>query len=547
MGEDRQVAAGGVLRNARKVLGRLRVPAFPAQRGAQPTRNVPANWFVRRDYSSRDQASYFEDVDPHGGGIVYQPDVYPLAAHLARRFGCERIIDVGCGTAGKLVPLHPEFGIVGIDIGANIEYCRANFSFGRWISHDLEGGKPLQIDDATVAGSLVVCADVVEHLIDPSGLLGVLSDLLESAPVALVSTPERDLARGRYDAGPPANPAHVREWNLDEFRHLLHWGGMRDTFIGLTMNQSQALAKRTILAMAQSADCAVHKAPPNYEVLAVMPAYNEADIIMQTLDHLLSQGIRVHLVDNWSTDATVERAELLAASGPLVIERFPQTGPQDHAHWRELLAHIEHISSASGADWAIHHDADEVRLSPWPQLPLRDGLYRASWEGFNAVDFTVLNFRPVDERWEEGHGGLSEVFGHFEFGTRPGHTLQIKAWRPPQKPVNLVDSGGHSVSFEGRRVYPFNFVTKHYPVRSSFHGRRKVGPERLSRWSAQERASGWHSQYDAWSEARVFQWRAEDLLDFDQDIFWTEYLTERIGRVGLERFSEAPLPGGQTY
>jgi hypothetical protein len=75
----------------------------------------------------------------------------------------------------------------------------------------------------------------------------------------------------------------------------------------------------------------------------------------------------------------------------------------------------------------VHEDCDEVRRSPWTEASLRDGLYIAERMGFTAVDFTVCNFRPLNEHFVSGDDPES-YFRHFEFGSRPGHFLQIKAW-----------------------------------------------------------------------------------------------------------------------
>ncbi len=39
-----------------------------------------------------------------------------------------------------------------------------------------------------------------------------------------------------------------------------------------------------------------------------MDVYNEEDVIASTLEHLIGQGVGVILVDNWSTDRTIEIA-----------------------------------------------------------------------------------------------------------------------------------------------------------------------------------------------------------------------------------------------
>src|SRR5262249_59961993 len=97
-----------------------------------------SRFFIKPGYESRAAAAYFEDSLAVCDGLIHQPDVYPFAAYLARRLGLRHVVDVGCGRAGKLASLHPELEIVGIDVGPNIAWARANHPFGRFIEHDLE-------------------------------------------------------------------------------------------------------------------------------------------------------------------------------------------------------------------------------------------------------------------------------------------------------------------------------------------------------------------------------------------------------------------------
>jgi len=186
-------------------------------------------YFLAPGYRERLEPEYFHD---EGMDAVWQPDVYPEAAALGRVLGATKIVDLGCGDGSKLAALHPEFEIVGIDVGANLERARSEHEVGTWVELDLDSDEPLPLDD--VADALFVCADVLEHLVRPEKTLQRVRDVLERGAAAfVVSTPERDLAEGPGHLGPPRNPAHVREWNTDELRRLLESCGL-DAFYGLT-------------------------------------------------------------------------------------------------------------------------------------------------------------------------------------------------------------------------------------------------------------------------------------------------------------------------
>ena len=502
---------------------------------------------IKEGYRARSSPAYFEDAIADDRRIVHQPDVYPFARHVALGFGCDAILDVGCGHAHKLATLHPELKVTGLDIGPNIAWARAHHRFGRWIEHDLEAPLP-DFPASELGRTAVVCSDVIEHLVDPEPLLTSLARLLDHAPVLVLSTPERDRVRGLDDMGPPANPAHVREWNQRELEELLvDDSRLNVAFLGLTRNNDRDSQKRTLIAV-------VHKngtprpgrsAPPDFSVIAYMTAYNEVDILEASVARLADQGVKVYLIDNWSDDGTYELAS--GRLRPLLagLERFPIEGPSRYYEWHALLSRVEELALVSGASWCIHHDVDEAREPCWRGVSLRDALYTVDEMGFNAVDHTVINFHPIDEGFAPGTR-FDEYFRYWDFGGRPGHFSQIKAWKRQSHPVRLAATGGHEVEFPGRRTFPYKFLLRHYPVRSTEHGRRKIFAERLSRYSPDERRiRGWHSQYDHLGAGTKFLRSAADLHEFDRALFYDEFLVERLSGGSIPRDGTSGGGGGR--
>ncbi|GIK24976.1 MAG: hypothetical protein BroJett006_12220 [Betaproteobacteria bacterium] len=495
------------------------------------------NFFIKAGYVAREKAEYFEDAPESRDKIVHQPDVYALAGYLARKFECTHILDIGCGRAEKLADLYPEFEVVGIDIGPNIDYCKAHYPFGKWHGRDLEQAHADLLPPDMLQKTLLVCSDVIEHLTNPVGLLNTLQHCLVHAPVAIVTTPERDLVRGPADSGPPANPAHVREWNLAEFQELLGVFSFKTAFLGLTCNNDRHYAKKTILAILHGGRMPLPQICTNdsFKVVAIMTAYNESDIIYPSLCRLIKSGVAVYLIDNWSTDGTASAASPLLGKGLIAIERFPPQNPSQSYDWQALLKRVEEVAQTLEADWFIHHDVDEIRESPWPELSLRDTLCYADRLGFNAVDHTVLDFRPIDDNFPSG-GDFGAYFRHWEFGRRRGHFVQIKAWKNPGARVSLAASGGHEAIFPDRRVFPYKFLLRHYPVRSQRHGEKKILVERKPRFNRDEKvALGWHSQYDHIRTGHNFIHDPSSLILFDTDCFYRDYLVERTSGIGILR------------
>lgn len=176
----------------------------------------------------------FED-DPQEA--EWQPEVYELLAESAREAGCTRIIDMGCGQGRKLVPLAEEFEVIGVDRPSVAKANGEKFPQIAWVGVDFEVTPfpDLPVDEKTC----FVCSDVIEHLVNPEGVLeGVEYYLGQGAAFYILSTPDRPTFRGPDDLGPPSNPAHVQEWSHAEFDALLEDYELNVAWSRLTRSQS---------------------------------------------------------------------------------------------------------------------------------------------------------------------------------------------------------------------------------------------------------------------------------------------------------------------
>ena len=463
-----------------------------------------------------------------------RPDVFRFAAWLGEKFGCHGAIALGCGQSESAMQILQPLQLTFVDFGESAARFREVHPAAEVIEHDFSES-PIRLSRREqVAQSVVICSDVFEFLPNPLPLLESIRDLMRDSPVAILAASERDRIRGPEHMGPPLDPRRVRLWNLSEFEKLLKHAGLNVAFVGLAAQDDRDRGKKTIVAVVRPQGTeTIRAAPPDYRVCASICAYNEEDMIAATLEHLTSQGIEVHLVDNWSTDQTVERAEPFLGRGLHSITKFPGPGPSAAFDLHQWLQQVEERSYSSGADWWMHYDADEIRQSPWPRIRLRDALYRVEQEGFNAVDQTSLVFRPTTR--VPVMAGEVNRFAWFEFGKRPGHFQQIKAWKPTVARARLADSGGHSAEFPGRRVYPFKFLLRHYPVRSPEQGLRKILAERKPRWEDEKKERGWHTHYDHIDRDHNFLADPDDLMEFRQDSFHSEFLIERLSGIGIDR------------
>ncbi|HEX6688957.1 MAG TPA: glycosyltransferase [Solirubrobacterales bacterium] len=221
-------------------------------------------------------------------------------------------------------------------------------------------------------------------------------------------------------------------------------------------------------------------------VIALIAAYNERRFIDPCLRQLAEHGIEAYLIDNCSTDNTVELAEAWLGRGLIDIESFPR-GDGDRYVWRSLLERKEELSRELDADWFIHLDPDEIRLPPSRGQTLERALATVDGAGFNAVNFNEFTFLPTREAPDHDHGDFQRTLRtYYPFAPRSNH--QLKAWKANPS-AEIAWSGGHEVRFERLRMYPESFPMKHYLFLSVPHAIEKYVQKR---YDPEEVESGWH-------------------------------------------------------
>jgi 2-polyprenyl-3-methyl-5-hydroxy-6-metoxy-1,4-benzoquinol methylase len=164
------------------------------------------------------------NADRIAASAKYQFHVYRWAAELVRQRGLRSVLDVGCGPGTKLTRLIAPVtcDIEGIDQPSGVAAARRTGAAGRYTEVDLE-----QPDGVAAwrTFDVIICADVLEHLINPGPAIELMKRLSTPQTLLLISTPDRARLRGR-DCMESPKPEHVREWTVPEFTRYLRSRGL---------------------------------------------------------------------------------------------------------------------------------------------------------------------------------------------------------------------------------------------------------------------------------------------------------------------------------
>lgn len=148
----------------------------------------------------------------------FQHDVYAQAIQEMSNFSKPKILDVGSGPPTKLSSMLVENSakVYLIDQPNTENIAKELMPEANFVAANLE-----EVDCVLdTQFDIVICADVIEHLVNPDPCLRFIRDHLSPSGLLYISTPERDILRGR-DCMHSPHPMHVREWNQEEFQQFL--------------------------------------------------------------------------------------------------------------------------------------------------------------------------------------------------------------------------------------------------------------------------------------------------------------------------------------
>jgi hypothetical protein len=177
-----------------------------------------------KNYTSNNNPAHHDDIEWKDEA---QKEVYLFCRDFMKNNNLQTVVDIGCGSAYKLTTILGEFNTIGVETEPCYTYLQNTYPDLKWLlSGEVE--KSFNLYDEINNSDVVICSDVIEHIVDPDILVDYLLSL--KSKYYIISTPCREILCnhpnfsnifGKTRNGPPLNSCHVREWTMGEFRQYI--------------------------------------------------------------------------------------------------------------------------------------------------------------------------------------------------------------------------------------------------------------------------------------------------------------------------------------
>ena len=220
------------------------------------------------------------------------------------------------------------------------------------------------------------------------------------------------------------------------------------------------------------------------KIVAQMFVRNGAPYVERCLRPFAEQGIAVSVVDHGSTDETVALLERHRGAPVCDVMHVPYEG---HIDLEQMLLLLREQARRFPADWYVRVDVDEILETDRRGETLADGIERAAAGGADVINFNEFVFVYEDD--EVSYAGTDYVKAmrsYYHFAPAPRRLM--RAYRA-DLPVDALASAGHVFPPDRVKLYPGDFVLRHYIALSRARAETKF---LTRRYPARSLARGWH-------------------------------------------------------
>ncbi len=203
---------------------------------------------------------------------------------------------------------------------------------------------------------------------------------------------------------------------------------------------------------------------------AIICVRNEEKHIRRAITDFISQNIDVVVIDNGSTDSTVNICSEFLNKGLLFIKDMPWEGAFNLSQQLQIK---NEIMNSLHHDWVIHADADEWIHSNVEGESLLDGITRIEKNGFDVINLEEFVFLPAQDK-KHNLNNIKEEFLDYYYFSPSKHRL-MRIWKRSLGYSNF-ESGGHKLNDKNCNIFPESFILRHYIVLSHDYAAKKYLP-----------------------------------------------------------------------
>lgn len=203
------------------------------------------------------------------------------------------------------------------------------------------------------------------------------------------------------------------------------------------------------------------------KIVCMIPTYNNVDFIEEVIEHILSQGLDLVLLDDGSTDGTFEVCQKYSKYNNVELLQI-KNREWEHT---EIFRILYDMALLKSPDWVIRSDADELLESGINGVTLNDVIKKVDDEGFNIIQFDWFEFFLTDN----DNNKSTKVKDRMKYYSWQ-YDFLYRAWKV--YPGIMPELGwGHIPVFPKYlkyKIYPQKFVARHYRFRSVEQARQKI-------------------------------------------------------------------------
>lgn len=191
---------------------------------------------------------------------------------------------------------------------------------------------------------------------------------------------------------------------------------------------------------------------------------DEADIISQTVAHMLTQVDYVVVADNLSTDDSREMLHDTYREDPRVL----LLDDDEPGYYQSLkMTHLSNVARREfGADWIVPFDADEYWYSPFGKI---GDVLEGVAEQWLVVPTPIYNHMTTDLDNPEVLNPFDRIQWRMQ-EPLPMHKVACR-WRDDL----VIEQGNHGARYTGRAtVFDSLLTIRHFPYRSAKQFIRKT-------------------------------------------------------------------------